>query len=73
MEPFGGSGSTLMAAHKLSRKCFVMEKTPLYCDVILARWKKYTGSEPELVKNGKKEKADGEKEGKQTKEQKERQ
>ena len=61
-----------MAAHKLSRKCFVMEKTPLYCDVIISRFRKYTGSEPELVKNGKKEKSDGEKESKQKTEQKER-
>ncbi len=52
-EPFGGSGSTLIAAHKLGRRCFVMEKTPLYCDVILARWKKYTGIEPKLIGTGK--------------------
>jgi len=59
LEPFGGSGSTLIAAHKLGRRCFVMEKTPLYCDVILARWRKYSGSEPELVKASKGKKSDG--------------
>lgn len=40
----------MIAAHKLGRRCFVMEKTPLYCDVILARWKKLSGIEPKLVK-----------------------
>lgn len=43
LEPFGGSGSTMMTAEKLRRRCFVMEKTPLYCDVIIARWEKLTG------------------------------
>jgi DNA modification methylase len=55
-DPFGGSGSTLIASHKLGRRCFTMEKTPLYCDVILARWKKLTGIEPKLVNDHGKEK-----------------
>ena len=53
LEPFGGSGSTLIAAHKLGRRCFIMEKTPLYADVILARTKKYIGNEPVLLKRDK--------------------
>jgi DNA modification methylase len=48
-EPFGGSGSTLIAAEKLKRVCYMMEKTPLYCDVEIARWRKYAGSEPKKL------------------------
>lgn len=40
---FGGSGSTLIACEKTLRKCFMMEFDPFYCDVIIARWEKYTG------------------------------
>lgn len=43
IEPFGGSGSTLMAAHKMNRRCFLMEKSPVYTAVILKRWEKLTG------------------------------
>lgn len=42
-EPFGGSGSTLIASIKMGRKCFVMEKSPIYAEVILNRWEKMTG------------------------------
>lgn len=40
---FGGSGSTLIACEKTNRKSFMMELDPKYCDVIVARWMKYTG------------------------------
>ena len=40
---FGGSGSTLMACEQLDRTCRTMEYDPRYCDVIIARWEKYTG------------------------------
>ena len=43
LEPFGGSGSTLIASIKLKRRCFLMEKSPVYTAVILARWEKFTG------------------------------
>lgn len=43
LEPFGGSGSTLIASTKLSRRCFIMEKSPVYAEVILNRWEKLTG------------------------------
>ena len=45
IEPFGGSGSTLIACEKMKRKCFVMELVPTYCEVIMARWKKLTGQD----------------------------
>jgi DNA modification methylase len=47
---FGGSGSTLIACEKTKRKCFMMELDPHYCDVIVARWEKYTGKKAELCR-----------------------
>jgi DNA modification methylase len=43
VEPFGGSGSTLIAAHKLGRQCRLMEKSPVYAEVIMKRFEKLTG------------------------------
>ncbi len=43
VEPFGGSGSTLIAATRMSRRCFLMEKSPIYAEVIRNRWEKLTG------------------------------
>ena len=43
IEPFGGSGSTLIAAEKMKRRCFVIEKSPVYTEVIIHRWEKLTG------------------------------
>lgn len=42
-DSFGGSGTTLIAAEQLNRKCYMMELDPHYCDVIIARWEKLTG------------------------------
>lgn len=39
LEPFGGSGSTLVAAEQLNRKCCAIELEPKYCDVIVRRYK----------------------------------
>ncbi len=43
LEPFGGSGSTLIASIKLGRKCRIMEKSPVYAEVIKNRWERTTG------------------------------
>ena len=43
IEPFGGSGSTLIASTKLKRRCFLMEKSPVYAEVIRKRWENLTG------------------------------
>ena len=43
LEPFGGSGSTLIAANTLGRRCYLMEKSPVYAEVILNRWEKFSG------------------------------
>lgn len=44
-DPFGGSGSTLIACEQTGRRCFMLELDPLYCDVIASRWMQFTGKE----------------------------
>jgi DNA modification methylase len=56
-EPFCGSGTTLIAAEQLGRKCFGMEISPQYCDVIVKRWETLTGKNAELDKPAKKPKS----------------
>jgi DNA modification methylase len=48
LDLFLGSGSTLIACEKTNRKCYGMEIDPKYCDVIIARWEKYTGKKAVL-------------------------
>ena len=43
LDCFGGSGSTLIAAEKSGRRCFMMELEPKYCDVIVRRWQEFSG------------------------------
>lgn len=43
IEPFGGSGSTLMGAEKSGRRCYTMELQPMYVDTIVKRWQAFTG------------------------------
>ena len=43
LDCFGGSGSTLMACEQTGRHCYMMEYDEHYCDVIIARWEKFTG------------------------------
>jgi len=42
-EPFSGSGSQIIAAEQLGRRCYAMEIEPRYVDVAVARWEKFTG------------------------------
>ena len=51
VEPFGGSGSTLIAATKMRRRCYLMEKCPIYAEVIRNRWEKLTGLKATLILN----------------------
>ena len=46
---FGGSGTTIIACEQLGRKARLMEIDAHYCDVIIARWEKYTGKTAEKV------------------------
>lgn len=48
IDPFLGSGSTLIACEKTARKCYGMEIDPRYVDVILARWEQFTGKTASL-------------------------
>lgn len=49
IEPFGGSGTTLIACEQLGRKCRIMELEPKYVDVIIQRWENLTGEKAELI------------------------
>jgi len=51
LEPFCGSGSTMVASHQLKRKCYGMELDPKYCDVIVARMIKLDSTLP-VKRNG---------------------
>ena len=43
LDLFAGSGSTLIAAEQTGRKCFTMELDPLYADLVVDRWQRFTG------------------------------
>lgn len=53
LDPFLGSGTTLIACEKQSRICFGIELDPKYCDVIIKRWENFTGAKAKL-ENGQK-------------------
>lgn len=48
LDPFGGSGTTIIACEQLGRKCRSMELDARYCDVIIQRWENFTGRKAEL-------------------------
>ncbi len=52
LDGFGGSGSTLIAAHKTGRRAYLCEYDPIYCDRILARYEAYAKDEAELIACG---------------------
>ncbi len=52
LDLFGGSGSTLIAAHKTARRARLAELDPVYCDRIIARWEAYAKDEAELIADG---------------------
>lgn len=52
LDPFGGSGSTLLACEYTGRKARLIELDPRYVDVICRRWQEYTGSKPVLESTG---------------------
>ena len=49
IEPFCGSGTTIIACEQLNRTCFGMEFDPKYCDVIIKRWETFTGRKAEKI------------------------
>ena len=52
LDLFGGSGSTLIAAHKTGRRARVCEYDPIYCDRIIQRWEVYAKDEAEQIACG---------------------
>lgn len=52
LDLFGGSGSTLIAAHKTGRRGYLAEIDPLYCDRIIRRWETYAKDEAERIACG---------------------
>jgi DNA modification methylase len=47
-EPFAGSGTTVIAAEQLVRRCLAIEIDPAYCDVTVMRWEQLTGGKAKL-------------------------
>ena len=43
LDPFVGSGSMIIAAESLNRRCFAMDVDPGYCDVTVQRWEEFSG------------------------------
>ena len=48
-DPFLGSGTTMIAAEQLGRKCYGMEISPAYCDVAVKRWENFSGKKAERL------------------------
>ena len=52
LDLFGGSGSTMIAAHKTGRRGYLCELDPIYCDRIIRRWEAYAKDDAELIACG---------------------
>jgi DNA modification methylase len=52
LDPFGGSGTTLIACEKAGRQARLIELEPKYCDVIIRRWEEFTGRQATLDGDG---------------------
>jgi hypothetical protein len=52
LDPFLGSGTTLLAAERLGRRSFGVEFDPIYLDVAIRRWQALTGGAAELDRDG---------------------
>ncbi len=52
LDIFGGSGSTLIAAHKTGRRAYLCELDPIYCDRIIARYETFAKDEAEQIACG---------------------
>ena len=51
-EPFCGSGSQIIAAERLNRRCFSNEIEPYFCDIAVKRWEEFTGKKAKRIKAG---------------------
>ncbi len=52
LDPFLGSGTTLLAAERVGRHCYAMELDPLYVDTTIRRWQAMTGQDAVLAVSG---------------------
>jgi DNA modification methylase len=52
LDPFAGSGSTVIACENLSRRARLIEIDPGYADVIVRRWQNYTGQSATREQDG---------------------
>ena len=52
LDPFGGSGSTIIAADRLGASCRAIEVDPRFVDVTVRRWQDYTGNAEALSPTG---------------------
>jgi DNA modification methylase len=52
LEPYSGSGTQIISAEELGRRCFAMEIAPAYCDVAIHRWEQATGKSATLDGSG---------------------
>ena len=52
LEPFSGSGTQLIAAERLGRRCFAMELSPAFVDAAVIRFEKATGTKATLESTG---------------------
>jgi len=50
LDPFVGSGTTIIACEQLGRRCYGLELEPKYIDVCVARWEQYTGRKAQLIR-----------------------
>ncbi len=51
-EPFSGSGTKIIAAEMIGRRCYAVELNPAYVDVAIKRWQDFTGKQATLVGSG---------------------
>ena len=51
LDPFLGSGSTLIACEETGRICYGVELDEKFCDVIVKRWEEYSGNKAQLLEN----------------------
>ena len=59
LEPFSGTGTTLVACEQLGRKCRAMEISPAYVDLAVARWEALTGRKATHKKKDPRQRAGG--------------
>lgn len=49
LDCFGGSGSTLITCEQMSRNAYLIERDPIFCDVIVDRWESLTGKKVKKI------------------------